>query len=58
MIHTHTHTHNTSVVTGSLHYSKSLTHTQTHTNQHGDGKLMDGGNVYDMTYLHGTKCSF
>jgi hypothetical protein len=22
--------------------------------QHGDGKLMDGGNVYDMTYLHGT----
>ena len=23
--------------------------------QHGDGKLMDGGNVYDMTYLHGTQ---
>ena len=20
---------------------------------HGDGKLLDGGNVYDMTYLHG-----
>jgi len=28
--------------------------THTHAHQHGDGKLLDGGNVYDMTYLHGT----